>query len=109
MNVSGKNIKTDRDGYIVNLNEWVPGFAEITAHEDELELTDEHWEVINFLREYYEEYQIPPAVSFLTKAIDKKLSEKANDKNGLFPKGGVEQALKLAGIPKKELIKHSNK
>ena len=54
------------------------------------ELTDEHWDIINFLREYYEEYQIAPAVRVLTKAVGKEAGQdKGNSKYlyGLFPYG----------------------
>ena len=60
------------------------------AKHDDCELTESHWEVINFLREYYEEYQIAPAVRVLTKAIGKKLGkDKGNSKYlyELFPYG----------------------
>ncbi len=62
------------------------------------ELTENHWEVINFLREYYEEYQIAPAVRVLTKAIGKKLGkDKGNSKYlyELFPYGPAKQACKI--------------
>ncbi|OOY42163.1 TusE/DsrC/DsvC family sulfur relay protein, partial [Solemya velum gill symbiont] len=88
--VNGKTFETDEEGYLANINEWEPGVAEVMAKEDELELTDEHWDIINFLREYYEEYQIAPAVRVLTKAVSKKLGkEKGNSKYlyGLFPYG----------------------
>jgi len=58
------------------------------AVEEKVDLTDSHWEVVNFLREYYAEYQIAPAVRVLTKAIGKKLGpEKGNNKYlyELFP------------------------
>jgi TusE/DsrC/DsvC family sulfur relay protein len=68
------------------------------AAQDNLELTDSHWEVINFLREYYDEYQIAPAVRVLTKAIGKKLGkDKGNSKYlyELFPYGPAKQACKF--------------
>jgi tRNA 2-thiouridine synthesizing protein E len=44
-------------------------------------LSEEHWDVINFLRDYFEEYQIAPAVRVLTKAIGKQFGkEKGNSK-----------------------------
>jgi TusE/DsrC/DsvC family sulfur relay protein len=70
---------------------------------DNCELTPSHWEVINFLREYYEEYQIAPAVRVLTKAIGKKLgADKGTSKYlyELFPYGPAKQACKYAGLPK---------
>ena len=101
--VEGKSYETDEEGYLANLNEWEPAIGEAMAKEDGTELTDNHWEVINFLREYYEEYQIVPAVRVLTKAIGKKLGkDKGNSKYlyELFPYGPAKQACKYAGLPK---------
>ncbi len=101
--VNGKTLETDEEGYLENRDEWVPDCAAIMAKIDDCELTDSHWEVINFLREYYEEYQIAPAVRVLTKAIGKKLGkDKGNSKYlyELFPYGPGKQACKYAGLPK---------
>ncbi len=57
MEVNGKVLDTDEEGYISNLSEWEPAIAEAMAKDDDCDLTEPHWEVINFLREYYEEYQ----------------------------------------------------
>jgi TusE/DsrC/DsvC family sulfur relay protein len=101
--VNGQTIETDEEGYLVNLGDWNEDVAKVLAGQDELELKDTHWEVINFLREYYEEYQIAPAVRVLTKAIGKKLGpEKGNSKYlyELFPYGPAKQACRFAGLPK---------
>jgi dissimilatory sulfite reductase related protein len=101
--VNGKTLETDEEGYLSNLNEWEPAVADIMAKLDNCQLTESHWEVINFLREYYEEYQIAPAVRVLTKAIGKKLGpDKGNSKYlyELFPYGPGKQACKYAGLPK---------
>jgi len=101
--VNGKSLEVDEEGYLANLNEWEPAVAEVMAKDGGLELSDDHWEIINFLREYYEEYQIAPAVRVLTKAVGKKLGkEKGNSKYlyELFPYGPGKQACKLAGLPK---------
>ncbi len=101
--VNGKVLETDEEGYLANLNDWEPAVAEAMAKEDGTELTENHWEVIKFLREYYEEYQIAPAVRVLTKAIGKKLGkDKGNSKYlyELFPYGPGKQACKYAGLPK---------
>jgi TusE/DsrC/DsvC family sulfur relay protein len=73
--VNGKQLEVDEEGYLANLNDWEPEVATVMAKADGTELSDSHWEVINFLREYYEEYQIAPAVRVLTKAIGKKLGK----------------------------------
>ena len=69
INVAGKDYEVDEEGYLANLNDWNPDIAEWMAKDEDTELTENHWEVINFLREYYDEYQIAPAVRVLTKAI----------------------------------------
>ena len=101
--VNGKVLDMDEEGYIGNLNEWEPAVAEVMAKDDDCDLTEPHWEVIKFLREYYEEYQIAPAVRVLTKAIGKRLGkDKGNSKYlyALFPYGPAKQACRYAGLPK---------
>jgi dissimilatory sulfite reductase related protein len=101
--INGKTYETDEEGYLLNLAEWTKDAAEHMAEEEKVPLTDNHWEVINFLREYYNEYQIAPAVRVLTKAIGKKFGvEKGNSKYlyDLFPYGPAKQACKIAGLPK---------
>ena len=101
--LDGKSYEVDEEGYLLDLNTWVPGLADIMAKDEDAVLTDAHWEVLNFLREYYEEYQIAPAVRVLTKAIGKKLGkDKGNSKYlyELFPYGPGKQACKYAGLPK---------
>ena len=101
--VNGKSLETDEEGYLSNLGDWERGVAAAMAEQDDLDLTDDHWEIINFLREYYEEYQIAPAVRVLTKAVGKKLGkDKGNSKYlyELFPYGPGKQACRYAGLPK---------
>jgi len=101
--VSGKSYETDEEGYLVNLGEWNEDVANEIAKQESIEMSDSHWEVVNFLRKYYEEYQIAPAVRVLTKAIGKALGpEKGNSAYlyELFPYGPAKQACKIAGLPK---------
>ena len=101
--VNGKVLETDEEGYISDLAEWEAGVAEQMAKDDECDLSNNHWEVINFLREYYEEYQVAPAVRVLTKAIGKRLGkDKGNSRYlyALFPYGPAKQACRYAGLPK---------
>jgi tRNA 2-thiouridine synthesizing protein E len=101
--VNGKSFETDEEGYLANLSEWEPAIGEAMALAEDQPLTDEHWDIINFLREYYEEYQIAPAVRVLTKAVGKRLGkDKGNSKYlyELFPYGPGKQACKYAGLPK---------
>ena len=101
--VNGKTLEVDEEGYLADLSKWEPEVANVMAKDDGAELTNEHWEIINFLREYYEEYQIAPAIRVLTKAIGKKLGkDKGNSKYlyELFPYGPAKQACRYGGLPK---------
>ena len=75
LEINGKSLETDEEGYLQNLSDWSREVADHMAKMDDCDLSDNHWEVINFLREYYEEYQIAPAVRVLTKAIGRKLGK----------------------------------
>jgi tRNA 2-thiouridine synthesizing protein E len=101
--LNGKTYETDEEGYLVNLSDWSEDVAKYLAQQEGINMTDAHWEVINFLRDYYNEFQIAPAVRVLTKAIGKKLGpEKGNSQYlyELFPYGPAKQACKIAGLPK---------
>jgi tRNA 2-thiouridine synthesizing protein E len=101
--VAGKTLETDEEGYLTNLSDWSEDVANAIAKAENVEMSPNHWEVVNFLREYYNEYQIAPAVRVLTKAIGKKLGpDKGNSKYlyELFPYGPAKQACKIAGLPK---------
>ena len=100
---NGATVEHDEEGYIIEIGLWSPELAALIAESENIEMSDDHWEVVNFLRNYYEEYQIAPAVRVLTKAIKKSLGpEKGNSKYlyELFPYGPAKQACKIAGLPK---------
>ncbi len=101
--VNGTTIETDEEGYILDISLWSDELAGLIAKDENIEMTDDHWEVVNFLRNYYEEYQIAPAIRVLTKAVKKSMGpEKGNSKYlyELFPYGPAKQACKVAGLPK---------
>lgn len=103
VSIAGKEVEVDEEGYLTNLADWNRDVADYLANEEKVEMTQAHWEVIDFLREYYEEYQIAPAIRVLTKAIGKKLgADKGNNKYlyELFPYGPAKQACKIGGLPK---------
>ena len=101
--INGTTYETDEEGYLLNLSEWNEELANIIAKTENVDMTPSHWEVVTFLRDYYSEYQIAPAVRVLTKAIGKQLGpDKGNSKYlyELFPYGPAKQACKIAGLPK---------
>ena len=101
--VNGSNIAADEEGYITDISVWSEDLANTIAETENIDMSDDHWEVVNFLRDYYEEYQIAPAVRVLTKAVKRTLgADKGNSKYlyELFPYGPAKQACKIAGLPK---------
>ena len=100
---NGKKIETDHAGYLLHYLDWSEDVAVLIAQQEGLTLTHPHWEVIGFLRDYYEEFKIAPAIRVLIKAIGKKLGADKGDSiylYKLFPNGPAVQACKIAGLPK---------
>lgn len=99
----GQTIDHDEEGFITDISQWSKGLAEHLAELENIEMTPEHWEVVDFLRDYYNEYQIAPAIRVLVKQLKKSFGpEKGNNKYlyELFPYGPAKQACKIAGLPK---------
>ena len=103
LEVGGKTLALDEDGFLADMSDWNKEVALALAATEAVDMTDEHWEIVNFLRDYYAEYKIAPMIRILTKAIGKKLGkEKGNTKYlyELYPGGPAKQACKIAGLPK---------
>ncbi|HHF0349561.1 sulfurtransferase TusE [Haemophilus influenzae] len=103
INGIGIEVETDKDGYLLNSQQWNEDVARSIAQLESLELTDAHWEVIYFVRDFYQEYNTSPAIRMLVKAMAEKLgADKGNSRylQRLFPEGPAKQATKLAGLPK---------
>ncbi len=101
--VGGKTLETDEEGYLADISEWEPEVADFMARTEGIELTEAHWVILNILRDYYNEYQSAPAIRVLNKTIGKKVGkDKGNSKYvyELFPQGPAVQACKYAGLPK---------
>jgi TusE/DsrC/DsvC family sulfur relay protein len=101
--LNGATVDADEEGYITDISGWSKELAVLIAADEKIEMSDDHWEIVNFLRDYYEEYQIAPAIRVLTKAVKKTMGpEKGNSKYlyELFPYGPAKQACKIAGLPK---------
>lgn len=100
---NNQTIETDKEGYLLDHTQWEEGLVPLIAQDEGIELTDAHWEVILFVRQFYLEFNTSPAVRMLVKAMEKAHGpEKGNSKYlfTLFRKGPAKQATKLAGLPK---------
>jgi tRNA 2-thiouridine synthesizing protein E len=99
----GKSIETNANGYLENIEEWSKGLAEVIAKDEGIDLTDKHWDLINFLRgEYIDNAQNQPNTRNIVKAMGAAWGTKASQKDmfELFPNGGPsKQAGRIAGLP----------
>ncbi|MDO4698195.1 MAG: TusE/DsrC/DsvC family sulfur relay protein [Pasteurellaceae bacterium] len=98
-----QQFSTDEHGYLKHLDDWSPELAEEIARLDGIELNEAHWEIIYFVREFYQEYKTSPAIRMLVKALSQKFgAEKGSSRylQRLFPDGPAKQATKIAGLPK---------
>ena len=92
----------DIEGYVVDPEAWDPDIARELAEEERLELTEDYWQILNFMRAYWQEHRVAPdvrhVVDYLVNArgYDKKAAKKHLFE--LFPYGYVKQAFKLAGM-----------
>ncbi|MGB9815434.1 MAG: TusE/DsrC/DsvC family sulfur relay protein [Thermoplasmata archaeon] len=92
-----KKIPIDEDGFIMDPRDWCEEFVLAVAKEEGIEnLTEDHWKVIRYLRDYYIQYDSCPPIRMLVKNTGfdlKKIYE-------LFPTGPAKGACRLAGAPK---------
>jgi tRNA 2-thiouridine synthesizing protein E len=103
INVNGKEIETDAEGFLANLEDWSEEVAVVLSQQDDLALGEKHWQVINWIRDYYAENATAPNLRVMTKMIGNDLGDEFSDKKylfDLFPYGPAKQAARYAGMPK---------
>lgn len=103
MQFAGKIIETDNDGYLNNIADWSRELAEHIAAEEGVTMTDNHWQVVLFVRQFYLQFNTSPAIRLLVKAMAKEYGEEKGNSRylfRLFPDGPAKQATKIAGLPK---------
>ena len=95
----------DKDGFLADLTDWNPDVAAQLAAAEEIKLTKAHWEVLYALRDFYQEFDLSPAMRPLTKYLKQHLgADKASSIYllTLFPGSPAKIAAKLAGLPRPE-------
>ncbi|HEY9050604.1 MAG TPA: TusE/DsrC/DsvC family sulfur relay protein [Gammaproteobacteria bacterium] len=101
MNIQTRYVR-DLEGYLVAPEDWNEDFARVLAEEENLELTDQYWPILCFMREYWQENKVAPDVRHVVQYLadihgyDKK--EAKQYLFNLFPYGYVKQACKIAGM-----------
>lgn len=89
----------DGEGYLIDPSEWNEDIARVLASEENIELTDDHWDVIHFMRAFYDEHQIAADTRYVIKHLAQRMGRDAQKKLfDLFPYGYVKQACKIAGM-----------
>ena len=95
--LGGKEIEIDEDGFIQEPDKWDKAVAEDLAKTEEAyPMGDDHWKIVNYLRNYFLEFDIAPPIRMITKQTGIDLKSIYN----LFPGGPAKGACKVAGLPK---------
>jgi TusE/DsrC/DsvC family sulfur relay protein len=101
--ISGREVQFNKKGHVASFLDWDNELAKALAAEDGLTLTDCHWTVIEFLREYYAFHEMPPSPKVIIREIGHQVSQHTpctrKSLEGLFPSGGCKQACRIAGLP----------
>jgi tRNA 2-thiouridine synthesizing protein E len=104
LDVNGVAIETDAEGYLVHRGLWSEDFARAQAAHEGLTLTGEHWEVIRFLREYFDAHGVQAQVRVMIRRFREVWGPNRGTNHhlhDLFPRGGPQkQGNRLAGLLK---------
>jgi len=91
------SIEVDEDGFMMEPDQWNEAIAKALATTEGVdELTEDHWKVVKYLREYYTQFGVAPMIRKLCKETGFSLKEIYE----LFPSGPAKGACKVAGLPK---------
>ncbi|MBU2887033.1 TusE/DsrC/DsvC family sulfur relay protein [Gilvimarinus agarilyticus] len=93
----------DKDGYLLQLSSWSRDIGEQLARNENIELTQAHWEVIDTVQAFYQEFDLAPASRALVRYIQQKLGpEKGRSLYllSLFPPHPALIIAKIAGLPR---------
>lgn len=85
----------------VDLDEWNEEHARQAAAREGIQLTEDHWDVVYCLREYYEKEGIPENGREIGDMLDERFDDQGGRKylRRLFPEGPVSQGMRIAGLP----------
>lgn len=101
--VDGKTIQLSEAGWLENLDEWTEDVAEAIAQNEKVSLTDEHWDIINEARDFFQENGVVCEPRAFSKIMKKKYGADRSDSKyiySLFPYGLIKSANKIAGLPR---------
>ena len=96
-------VDVDEEGFLRNLAHWSAEMAATIASNDEIQLTDEHWEIIQLVRNYYHQHRISPPARVIVKLLKDNLGPARGNSiylMGLFTGRPARMVNKIAGLPK---------
>jgi tRNA 2-thiouridine synthesizing protein E len=97
LQVGGQFLELDEDGFIQQTDKWDKNVAlALAVTEGVQDLTEKHWQLVNYLRDYYLKFGVAPMIRKVCKDNNMKLGEIYE----LFPSGPAKGACKVAGLPK---------
>jgi tRNA 2-thiouridine synthesizing protein E len=104
--IDGKIIATNSQGFISNLDDWNEEFATKLAELEGIKLYTDHWELIFYFRDFYQEYLVSPTMREMVLTLGKKKNKHFHDLKEyekhiykLFPTNPIHEISKLAGLP----------
>lgn len=103
LNVQDKSLETDHEGFLLDWRQWDETAAAALAEANGITLSAAHWEIVRFMRDYYQQYRHLPNARVFTKAVRNTFGEEKGNSHylhRLFPEGPLKFACKLAGLPK---------
>lgn len=103
LSVNNVILPTTEEGFLLDLTQWNRLVAVEIAQLNDIEMTEAHWEILFFIRDYYQMYTHLPNARVFSKAITQSLSEEKGKSpylHKLFPQGPLKYACKIAGLPK---------
>ena len=98
-----EKIPVDNEGYLLEPGDWSFELASSIAASMQINMTDAHWEVVNYVREHYEKTTTVPELRHCLKYLQNKLGKEVATRRyiyQLFPYGYGQQACKIAGMRK---------
>ena len=98
-----EQLARDKQGYLTDSNQWNEQVANAIAQNEGIDLSEDHWQVIWYVRKFYEEFNTSPSIRPLVKYLAQEWSKEKGSSiylHILFPEGPAKQATKIAGLPK---------
>ncbi len=103
----GQVIETDEEGYLVNPSDWAQDVAEALAMSEDVVMSETHWGLVDYFRQYWSENQVHPTMHLIVRDLGQSLGKSFHEEKayvkflyGLFPSDPIRQLCKIAGLPK---------